>query len=127
MIWQHGIVETVDNMIYSIGYAGLVNIQAYISSENTANNSIRGSFDSTSSCGIKIAKMVNKAGVEVSASQESAQSAVRSRAIDFLSKSSCPGFGLCSDLSDVGESDAWPIIAVSVSPVIKYQKYLEKT
>ena len=111
-------------MIYSIGYAGLENIQAYVSSANTANNS---NHWTQNSCGIKIAKMVNKDGVEVSASQVSAQSAVRSRAIDFLSKSSCPGFGLCSDLSDVGESDAWPIIAVSVSPVIKYQKYLEKT
>jgi hypothetical protein len=46
-----------------------------------------------------------------------AQSAVRSRANTLLFQSACPGFGMCADVLDVDEYDAWPITAMTVSPV----------
>ncbi len=58
--------------------------------------------------------MRNRAGSVVVASVQSAQSAVRSRANSLLLQSSCPGFGMCADVWDSDDPDAWPITAITV-------------
>ena len=64
-----------------------------------------------------MAAMQNKAGTIVTASIQSAQSAVRSSANTLLFKSACPGFGMCADVSDADDYDVWPITAITVKTV----------
>lgn len=94
--------------MYSIGYTGLDSVSAYSTSYQTKNET----RDAT--CALRIARMANKAGREVSASAASTQSAVRSRASDLLFRSKCPGYGLCAEISDADGEDVWPIVAISV-------------
>ena len=58
--------------------------------------------------------MVNKYGSIVSANADSVQSAVRNKASDLIYNTTCPGFGLCADLSDGDQHDVWPIVAITV-------------
>ncbi len=100
-----GVVEAVGRISNSIGYTGVPGVlQDFL--VNTTGDP----------CRIKLAAMKNKAGVTVQASIESAQSAVRSQANALLYQSSCPGFGMCADVLDAEDYDAWPITAMTVSP-----------
>lgn len=92
----------VASVAYSIGYAGL---DAVVQSPY---------HNTTSSCKIKIADMTNKAGVVVSPTADSAQSAVRSKLSILMDQSLCPGFGMCADVEDPNDSDVWPITAITV-------------
>jgi hypothetical protein len=109
------LLGAVDKTLYSIGFAGLESVQAYTRAKSSSNITYSQAIDSRS-CGIQIAKMVNKAGLEITASRASTQSVVRSRATSLLLDSTCPGFGMCAEFSDAGDGDTWPIVAVSVRP-----------
>ena len=65
-------------------------------------------------CKPKQANIINKAGMIVNATINSAQAAVRSRAFDII-RSSCPGFGMCGSLEDAEDKEAWPLTALSVN------------
>jgi hypothetical protein len=101
--WQVGVLDSLSTLSFSIGYAGLDTV---IKSSFFTNNT-------QSNCNLKIAKIQNKAGAVVSA--YNAQSAVRSRISVALEESLCPGFGICADISDPNDVDAWPITAVTVN------------
>ena len=107
---QNGMLQAVDNTPFSIGYAGLVNVESY-------KRSTKVHYDSypRTSCTFRVAKIVNKAGDVVTASQAATQAALGPSALSLLLNSACPGFGLCADISDADDSDVWPIIAVSVT------------
>ena len=102
-------LQAIENTKFSIGYVGLGNVQSF----QRSNDSINESYPKNS-CEIKVAKFVSKDGSVVSASQATAQSALRSRSLPSLLSSACPGFGLCVDISNVNDSGVWPIVAVSV-------------
>lgn len=99
-----GIVKAVGRITNSIGYSGVPGALQDVLINTTG-----------SPCRIELAFMTNKAGVTVKASIESAQSAVRSRANDLLFQSACPGFGMCADVLDAEDYDAWPITAMTVN------------
>ena len=92
----------VAGLSYSIGYVGL----------DAVLRSIR--HNTTAACQVKIALVMNKAGAVVSASAESAQSAVRSKLSALMDRSLCPGFGMCADVQDGDDLDVWPITAMTV-------------
>ena len=92
--------------MFSIGYAGLDSIKVYIA-ENENGTQLQ-------KCGVKTAQMINKAGKIVSPTLDSIRSAVRSKAGDLLFSGTCPGFGLCADISDASDDYAWPIAAMTV-------------
>ena len=92
----------VAGLSYSIGYAGL----------DSVLQSIR--HNTTNACQVKIAQVKNKAGAVVSASADSAQSAVRSKLSALMDRSLCPGFGMCADVQDGEDRDVWPITAMTV-------------
>ncbi len=94
----------VASLSYSIGYVGL----------DSVTRSIR--HNTTSACRVKIARVTNKAGAVVSASAESAQSAVRSKLSALMDRSLCPSFGMCADVQDGEDLDVWPITAMTVPP-----------
>ena len=99
---QVGVITAVNRFSYSISYAGLDSIH----DNQTAQYS---------SCSFKIANMINKFGTTLSATLDSTQSAVRNKASALIYNSTCPGFGMCADLSDGDEQDVWPIVAITVS------------
>ncbi len=100
-------VDAVARSTNSIGYAGL---------DATYE---RGSLNRTHpGCGVKIAGLINRAGVVVQPSVASAQAAVRASSLNMLYDSSCPGFGLCGEVIDGGDQDVWPLTAVTVSPIL---------
>jgi ABC-type phosphate transport system substrate-binding protein len=99
-----GVVEALGRISNSIGYSGISGVLQELLSNKTEDP-----------CRIKLAVMVNKAGETVQASIESAQSAVRSHANALLFQSACPGFGMCADVLDAEDYDAWPITAMTVS------------
>jgi hypothetical protein len=88
---------------YSIGYAGIDAVK-----QSSYHNT-------TGSCKVKIADMVNQAGAVVSASADSAQSAVRAKLSTLIDRSLCPGFGMCADVEDPADLDVWPITAITAS------------
>jgi ABC-type phosphate transport system substrate-binding protein len=100
---QNGVIQAVGRISNSIGYSGLLGV-VQDPTFNLTNNP----------CRIKMAAMKNKAGEIVTASVQSAQSAVRSRANILLFQSMCPGFGMCADVSDAEDYDVWPITAITV-------------
>ncbi len=93
----------VATLSYSIGYVGL---DAVMQSST---------YNTTSACRVKVAQAVNKAGITVTASADSAQSAVRSKVAVLVSQSLCPGFGMCADVQDPDDTDVWPITCLTVS------------
>jgi ABC-type phosphate transport system substrate-binding protein len=100
---QGGVVDAVARSTYSIGYSGLDAIHE------------RGALNrSQLLCGVKIARIINRAGVAVIPSIASAQAAVRSSSFNILFNSSCAGFGLCGDVVDGADQDVWPLTAVTV-------------
>jgi ABC-type phosphate transport system substrate-binding protein len=101
---ETGVVTAVGRITNSIGYSGVSGVLQDILINTTGE-----------ACRIKMAVLTNKAGVTVQATIESAQSAVRSRANDLLFQSACPGFGMCTDVMDAEDYDAWPITAMTVS------------
>ena len=100
---QEGVVQAVSRISNSIGYAGLDGVNEW------------GTMSQNSTCRLKIASLINKAGATIVPSVASAQAAVRSSAIKLLDDSSCPGFGLCGNIQDGSDDDVWPITAISVS------------
>ncbi len=91
-------------MSFSIGYTGL----------DTVKQSDL--FNISGACRVKVAQMTNKAGALVSASVDSAQSAVRSKVSTLIDRSICPGFGMCADVNDPDDPDVWPMTAMTVNP-----------
>ena len=63
---------------------------------------------------MKIANVINKAGIAVQPSVSSAQAAVRASSSTMLRNSTCLGFGICGDLLDSGDEDVWPLTAITV-------------
>jgi hypothetical protein len=102
---QEDLVNSVALSRYSFGYDGLDALKAY-ESEKT--------FSQSSSCAIKHAQLVNKAGFAVRPSVSSVQAAVRWGANNLLQNSTCPGFGFCGNLLDGDDEDVWPITAITV-------------
>ncbi len=105
---QTGVINLVATLSYSIGYAGLDAVM-----QSATHNTTR-------ACRIKVAQAINKAGVTVTASADSAQSAVRSKVAVLVSQSLCPGFGMCADVQDPDDSDVWPITCLTVSPTFPH-------
>jgi hypothetical protein len=102
---QDGVVDAIARTANSIGYAGL---------DVTYE---RGSLNrSQTACGVKLARIINRAGVAVQPSVASAQAAVRASSLSVLYNSSCPGFGLCGEVIDGGDEDVWPLTAITVCP-----------
>ena len=101
---QEDLVNSVAFSRYSFGYDGLDALKAH-DSEKT--------FSQTS-CTIKHAQLVNKAGFAVRPSVSSVQAAVRWGATNLLQNSTCPGFGFCGNLLDGDDEDVWPITAITV-------------
>jgi ABC-type phosphate transport system substrate-binding protein len=101
---QDGVVVAVSRISNSIGYAGI----------DAAHNF--GKLNSSDSCKVRLAKMINKNGKIVLPSASSAQAAVRSGLL--VGQTTCPGFGLCGNIQDSGDADVWPITAISVRPSI---------
>ena len=101
---QEDLVNSVASTSYSFGYDGLDSVKAYESDRNY----------SRTSCAVKHAQLVNKAGFVVRPTVQSAQAAVRWGATALLQNSSCPGFGFCGNLLDGEDEDVWPITAVTV-------------
>ncbi len=100
-------VDAVARSTNSIGYAGLDAIYE------------RGSLNRTQlGCGVKIAGLINRAGVAVQPSIAGAEASVRASSRNILLRSSCPGFGLCGEIIDGSDQDVWPITAVTVSSCI---------
>ena len=93
-------MSVISQISNSIGYASL---------DATVNY---GTINGTSqSCGLRMAKIINKAGAVVAANVASAEAAFRSSANNLISNTSCPGFGICGDLLDAADDDVWPITA----------------
>ena len=98
-------------MSFSISYAGM---------DSLRDNQTLLEY---SPCSFKVAYMTNKYGSIMSASLQSIQSAVSNKASDLIYNSTCPGFGMCAELSDGDARDVWPIVAITVS--MKQDKGLE--
>ena len=96
------VITAVNRFSYSISYAGLDSMHVNQTAQYT-------------SCSFKVANMINKFGTTLSATLDSTQSAVRNKASALIYNSTCPGFGMCADLSDGDEQDVWPIVAITVS------------
>jgi hypothetical protein len=92
----------VAELSFTIGYVGLDTV-LFSTHHNT-----------TGACKVKIARVTNKRGARVSATVESAQSAVRSKLGALMDRSLCPGFGMCVDVQDGDDADVWPITAMTV-------------
>ena len=100
-------MSVISQISNSIGYASLDATVKY------------GTINGTSqSCGLRMAKIINKAGAVVAANVASAEAAFRSSANNLISNTSCPGFGICGDLIDAADDDVWPITAISVSSLM---------
>jgi ABC-type phosphate transport system substrate-binding protein len=107
-------ISGVSLAINSIGYAGLDMTFKY------------GVLNQNSSCRLKIAQIINKAGKVVEPSIASAQAALRSNAAHMLSSNSCPGFGLCGNLVDGEDEDVWPLTALTVGALDLIPRLIEK-
>ncbi len=105
--WQEGTLSGVASIKNTVSYAGLDSIIAYQSKE-----------EEESGCHVKMAKMTNKYGTVVSATSDSAQAAVRANSAVLRSSPDCPGFGLCAEIMDSGDSDVWPVTTLTVSPCL---------